>query len=396
MIPGSEGVLQGRRPKLMIATVIQPSNQKLAYTTREPFGVCGQIIPWNYPLGMLSWKVAPALAAGNTVVLKPSEQTPLSALYLAELIKEAGFPPGVINIVNGYGREAGAALASHPDVNKIAFTGSTITGREIMKLASATLKNVTLETGGKSPSIVLEDADLENAVAWCHYGIMANQGQICTATSRILVHERIYDSFVEQFIARVRTVSKVGDPFADDTFQGPQVSKLQYERVLSYIESGKSEGATLALGGQAYKGDAGKGYFIEPTVFTHVKDSMTIYREEIFGPCVVISSFSDDDEAIRRANDTTYGLGAALFTENVTKAHKLAKRIEAGSKCLTPESSNVVNMSKVVWINSSNDSDFRIPFGGFKQSGIGSELGDEGLLAYTINKSIHVNLGSRP
>lgn len=298
---------------------------------REPIGVCGQIIPWNYPLGMLAWKVAPALAAGNTVVLKPSEQTPLSALYLAELIKEAGFPAGVFNIVNGFGREAGAALASHPDVNKIAFTGSTITGREIMKLASQTLKNITLETGGKSPSIVLADAEVENAVAWCHYGIMANQGQICTATSRILVHDSIYDAFIKKFVERVKAVSKVGDPFANDTFQGPQVSRAQYERVLSYIEAGTSEGANLALGGKPYKVN-GKGLFVEPTVFTDVKDSMKVYREEIFGPVVVISSFSDDAEAINRANDTTYGLGAALFTENITKAHDLAKKIEAGSK----------------------------------------------------------------
>lgn len=299
---------------------------------REPIGVCGQIIPWNYPLGMLAWKVAPALAAGNTVVLKPSEQTPLSALYLAELIKEAGFPPGVINIVNGFGREAGAALASHPGVSKVAFTGSTVTGREIMKLASRTLKNITLETGGKSPSIVLADAELDNAVAWCHYGIMANQGQICTATSRILVHDSIYVAFIKKFVERVKSVSKVGDPFADDTFQGPQVSRAQYERVLSYIEAGISEGATLALGGKPYTGVNGKGLFVEPTVFTDVKDSMKVYREEIFGPVVVISSFSDEKDAIDRANDTTYGLGAALFTENVTKAHELAKKIEAGSE----------------------------------------------------------------
>lgn len=311
-------------------SVINPSAQKLAYTLKEPIGVCGQIIPWNYPLGMAAWKLGPALAAGCTVVLKPSENTPLSILYFANLIKEAGFPPGVINITNGLGSVAGAALASHTDVNKVAFTGSTATGREIMKLAAINLKSVTLETGGKSPLVVFEDADFEQAVNWSHYGIMANQGQICTATSRILVQQSIYDKFVTAFVERVKSVSKVGDPFADDTFQGPQVSKSQYERVLSYIEKGKQEGATVSLGGKPYRSPQGKGFFIEPTVFTNVTDEMTIYREEIFGPCVVISPF--EDEVIHRVNNTTYGLGAAIFTQDITRAHAVAKKIEAGSK----------------------------------------------------------------
>ncbi|KAH6669628.1 aldehyde dehydrogenase domain-containing protein [Plectosphaerella plurivora] len=359
--------------------IITPNDDKLAYTLREPLGVCGQIIPWNYPLGMLSWKLAPAIAAGNTVLLKPAEQTPLSALYFANLVKEAGFPPGIINIVNGLGREAGAAIASHPLVNKIAFTGSTVTGREIMRLASGTLKNITLETGGKSPAIVFRDADIGNAVAWCHYGIMANQGQICTSTSRILVQDDVYNAFVKAFVERFKTVSKVGDPYTDGTFQGPQVSRAQYDRVLSYIEKGKSEGASVTLGGKPFKGPQGKGFYIEPTVFTGVTDKMTIWNEEIFGPCVVISPFSSDEEAIKRANNSMYGLGAALFTENITKAHRLTKKIQAG----------------MVWINSSNDSDFRIPFGGLKQSGIGSELGEEGLSAYTVVKAVHVNLGEQ-
>ncbi|OQU95712.1 hypothetical protein CLAIMM_01888 [Cladophialophora immunda] len=323
-----------------------PTNpQKFAYTLKQPIG--------------------------------PAEQTPLSILYLASLVPGV-FPPGVINIVNGFGREAGHALASHLDVDKIAFTGSTVTGKQIMKTASVNMKNITLETGGKSPLLVFDDADLEQAAKWAHIGIMSNMGQICTATSRVLVQEGIYDKFVEQFKEVVKTTSKVGDPFADDTFQGPQVTKAQYEKVLGYIESGKSEGATLAAGGVPHKnvGD-GKGFFIEPTIFTGVKDDMKIYREEVFGPFVVIASFKTEDEAVRMANDTTYGLGSALFTSNIERAHRVAARIEAG----------------MVWINSSNDSDFRVPFGGVKQSGIGRELGEAGLAAYSQTKAVHVNLG---
>ncbi|RYC80665.1 putative aldehyde dehydrogenase-like protein [Fusarium oxysporum f. sp. narcissi] len=359
--------------------VISTNDNKFAYTNRQPIGVCGQIIPWNYPLGMAAWKLGPALAAGNTIVLKPAEQTPLSVLIFATLIEKAGFPPGVINIVNGFGRTAGASLAGHIDVDKIAFTGSTNTGREIMKLAATNLKEITLETGGKSPLIIFEDAELENAVKWAHYGIMANQGQICTATSRLLIHEKIYPKFIELFVEQVKKTSVVGDPYAAGTFQGPQVTKAQYERVLSYIEQGKQEGATLSFGGKPYKGVNGKGFFIEPTVFTDVKDHMKIYREEVFGPLAAISSFSTEDEAIERANDGFYGLGAAIFTENITRAHAIVKRIDAG----------------MVWVNSSNDSDFRIPFGGVKQSGIGRELGESGILAYTSVKAVHVNLGNR-
>jgi len=359
--------------------VIDTSPLKLAYTVREPLGVCGQIIPWNFPLAMAAWKLGPALCTGNTVVLKAAEQTPLSILYLGTLVKEAGFPPGVVNIVNGEGRKAGAALAQHAGVDKIAFTGSTATGKEIMKMAAVTMKNITLETGGKSPLVVFDDADLEQAVKWTHVGIMYNQGQVCTATSRVLVHEDIYETFIESFKDHVKATSVVGDPFHDDTFQGPQVTKAQFERVLSFIESGKSEGATLVAGGEAYKNVGGKGFFISPTIFTNVKDDMKIYREEVFGPFVVISSFKTEDEAIGRANDTTYGLGAAVFTQNITKAHRVARRIEAG----------------MVWINSSNDSDIRVPFGGVKQSGIGRELGEAGLEAYTNKKAVHVNLGTR-
>ena len=348
--------------------VINTSLDKFAYTLREPVGVCGQIIPWNYPLAMAAWKLGPALACGNTVVIKAAEQTPLSILYFAQLIKEAGFPPGVVNILNGYGKDAGAAIASHLDIDKIAFTGSTATGRNIMKMASINLKNITLETGGKSPLIVFHDANLDQAVKWSHGGVMSNSGQICTATTRILVEEPIYDQFIDLFKTQIKETSKVGDPFKDDTFQGPQVTKAQYEKVLAYIESGKSEGATLAMGGEPYKNAGGKGFFIAPTVFTGVKDNMRIYREEIFGPFVIISSFKTEDEAIERANDTTYGLGSAVFTENLTKAHRVARSIEAG----------------MVWINSSNDSDYRIPFGGVKQSGIGRELGEEGYVLFAL------------
>ncbi|KAJ5150650.1 Aldehyde dehydrogenase N-terminal [Penicillium coprophilum] len=360
--------------------VIDTTTDKFAYTVREPVGVCGQIIPWNFPLAMAAWKLGPALACGNTVVLKPAEQTPLSILFLANLIVEAGFPPGVVNIVNGHGAVAGAALASHMDVDKIAFTGSTATAKQIMKMASVNLKNITLETGGKSPLIVFNDADLEQAVEWAHIGIMYNQGQICTATSRILVQDEIYDRFLEAFKAQVKNVSKVGDPFEESTFQGPQVTQAQYDRIMSYIDVGKSEKATLIAGGKPFTGVGdGKGFFVEPTIFTDVTPKMRIYQEEVFGPFVVIARFSEENDAIEMANDSTYGLGSALFTTNLTRAHRVAKKIEAG----------------MVWINSSNDSDWRIPFGGVKQSGIGRELGEAGLAAYSNIKAIHVNMKSK-
>ncbi|EEY22601.1 aldehyde dehydrogenase [Verticillium alfalfae VaMs.102] len=355
--------------------VIDTTPAKFAYTVREPVGVCGQIIPWNYPLSMAAWKLGPALACGNTVVLKPAEQTPLSILFLASLVAQAGFPPGVINIVNGTGPVAGAALASHLDVDKIAFTGSTATAKHIMKMASVNLKNITLETGGKSPLIVFDDADLENAVEWSHIGIMSNQGQICTATSRILVQEGIYSKFLAAFREQVKTVSRVGDPFDEETFQGPQVTRAQYDRVLEYAGIGTSEGATLEMGGEPAKG-VGSGFFVQPTVFTGVTPQMRIFQEEVFGPFVVISTFKTEEEALKLANDTQYGLGSAVFTRDLTRAHRVARRIEAG----------------MVWINSSNDSDWRVPFGGVKQSGIGRELGEAGLAAYSNIKAVHVNM----
>lgn len=356
---------------------IPTTPQKFAYTLKQPVGVCGQIIPWNYPLAMAAWKLGPALACGNTVVLKPAEQTPLSILYLATLIPKAGFPPGVINIVNGFGREAGAALVEHPDVDKIAFTGSTATGRQIMKAASLNLKNITLETGGKSPLLVFKDADMEQAAKWGHVGIISNQGQICTATSRILVQEDVYQDYVARF-QKICKENKVGDPFEDDTFQGPQITSAQYEKILGYIETGKSEGATLVAGGVPYKSVGnGRGFFIEPTVFTDVKENMKIFQEEVFGPFVSITPFKTEEDAIKLANSTSYGLGAAVFTRDIERGHRVAARLESG----------------MVWINSSNDSDFRVPFGGVKQSGIGRELGEAGLAGYSQTKAIHVNMG---
>ncbi|KAH6889191.1 aldehyde dehydrogenase domain-containing protein [Thelonectria olida] len=352
--------------------------QKLAYTIRQPIGVVGQIIPWNFPLSMASWKIGPALACGNTIVLKAAEQTPLSILLLAAAVKDVGFPPGVFNVINGYGREAGSALVEHALVDKIAFTGSTATGAQIMKMAAPTLKNITLETGGKSPLLVFADSDLDQAARWSHMGIMSNQGQICTATSRILVEDKVYDEFVARFLETTATVSKVGDQWAEDTYQGPQVSKLQYDKILEYVEIGQAEGAKLLTGGKP-KDVNGKGFFVEPTVFGEVKDTMRIFREEIFGPVVVITRFSSEQDALSLANDSAYGLGAAIFTKDIERAHRVASEIQAG----------------MVWINSSQDCEPGVPFGGVKQSGIGRELGEAGLEAYSNVKAIHVNLGTR-
>jgi aldehyde dehydrogenase (NAD+) len=355
---------------------IETNKDKLAYTLHQPMGVCGQIIPWNFPLSMWAWKVAPAVAAGCTVVIKTAEQTPLSALFLGPLIKKAGFPPGVVNIVSGFGKSAGAALASHTGVDKIAFTGSTATGRTIMKLASINLKAITLECGGKSPLIVCADADIAQAVKYGHSGIMYNAGQVCTATSRIFVHESIYDQYITAFKDRIASTSKVGHPFQESTSQGPQVSKLQQDRVLDFIEKGKQSGANLVTGGKAPSSEA-NGYYIEPTFFTDAPDTSIIMTDEIFGPVASIAKFSDEDEAIRRANATSYGLASAIFTQNIKRGHRMAEKLQAG----------------MVWINSNQDSHYGIPFGGWKSSGIGRELGEYGLTNYTNVKAVHVNLG---
>ncbi|KAH6997441.1 aldehyde dehydrogenase domain-containing protein [Ilyonectria destructans] len=344
------------------------------YTRSEPIGVCGQIIPWNFPLLMFAWKIGPALATGNTVVMKTAEQTPLSGLVFTQFIQQAGFPPGVFNLVTGIGRVAGAALSSHMGVDKIAFTGSTVVGRQIMKAAAASnLKKVTLELGGKSPNIVFNDANLEETVDWVNFGIYYNHGQICCAGSRIYVQEGIYDKFLEAFKKRAEA-NKVGDPFQEETFQGPQVSQLQYDRVMSYIDSGRTEGATVVTGGSRL-GD--KGYFIQPTIFSDVRPDMKIMQEEIFGPVCAIAKFKDEAEAIRLANDSTYGLAAAVHTQNLNTAVRVSNALQAGT----------------VWINCYNMIHWALPFGGYKESGIGRELGEAALANYTQSKSVAVRLG---
>ena len=343
------------------------------YTRHEPVGVIGQIIPWNYPLLMQAWKLAPALATGNTIVMKPAEQTPLSALRLGELILEAGFPEGVVNLLPGFGPTAGAAIARHMDVDKVAFTGSTEVGRLIMEAAAkSNLKRISLELGGKSPNIIFADSDLDDAVEGAHLGLFVNQGQSCCAGSRVFVEETIYDAFVEKSIARARK-RRVGDPLDPRTDQGPQVSESQFDRVLGYIESGKREGATLACGGERV-GD--RGYFIQPTVFSDVQDEMKIAREEIFGPVMSIIAFKDMDEVISRANRTTYGLAAGVWTRDIKKAHAVANGVRAGT----------------VWVNCYHVLDTRAPFGGFKQSGMGRELGEYGLQQYTEVKTVTLKL----
>jgi aldehyde dehydrogenase (NAD+) len=291
-------------------------------------GVCGQIIPWNFPLMMVSWKIGPALATGNTVVMKTAEQTPLSALVFAQYIKEAGFPPGVFNLISGFGKVAGAAIASHMDVDKVAFTGSTAVGRQIMKAAaSSNLKKVTLELGGKSPNIVFNDADIEKAIDWVNFGVYYNHGQTCCAGTRIYVQEGIYDKFVEAFKARA-DANHVGDPFHEKTFQGPQVSQLQFDRIMEYIKIGKDEGATVLTGGERH-GD--KGYFIKPTIFKDVKPDMKIMREEIFGPVAALAKFKDEEEVIALSNDSAYGLASAIHTNDLNTAIRVSNSLHAGT-----------------------------------------------------------------
>lgn len=343
------------------------------YTRHEPVGVCGQIIPWNFPLLMQAWKLGPALATGCTTILKPAEQTPLSALRVGELIMEAGFPNGVVNIIPGYGPTAGGALTSHMDVDKVAFTGSTEVGKLIMEAAAkSNLKRVTLELGGKSPNIVFADTDLDAAVEGAYFGLFFNQGQCCCAGSRIFVEKSIHDKFVEKILAKAKT-RKVGDPFDPTTEQGPQVSCEQFDKVMGYIQKGQEQGAKMLTGG----GRVGsKGYFIEPTVFAEVQDNMTIAQEEIFGPVMSIIPFKDVDEVVKRGNSTAYGLAAAVWTRDISKAHSLAARLKAGT----------------VWVNCYDVFDAAAPFGGFKQSGLGRELGEYGLRNYTEVKTVTVKI----
>jgi acyl-CoA reductase-like NAD-dependent aldehyde dehydrogenase len=356
--------------------VIPVPGPYLNYTRREPVGVCGQIIPWNYPLQMAAWKVAPALACGNTVVLKPAEQTPLTALELARAAHDAGLPEGVLNVVTGFGETAGAALVRHPDVDKIAFTGSTEVGKIIQREAAGTLKKVSLELGGKSPNIVLADADLDAAVRGATMAIFYNTGQACTAGSRLLVEESVRDEFVEKLVKRAASYVP-GDPLDPRTRLGPLVSREQLERVMGYIEKGKSEGADLVLGGTRGEVEGKNGYFLNPTIFDRVTPEMTIAREEIFGPVLAITTFKDLDEAVELGNKTEYGLAAAVWTKDVKKAHRAAHALRAGT----------------VWINMYHALDTGSPFGGYKQSGYGRELGRYALDLYTQVKSVWVNLG---
>jgi aldehyde dehydrogenase (NAD+) len=342
------------------------------YTLREPLGVCGQIIPWNFPLLMVAWKWGPALAAGCTIVMKPAEQTPLTCLRLGELALEAGFPPGVINIVPGYGPTAGAALVKHPGVDKIAFTGEHRTAQIIMADAAQTLKRLTFELGGKSPNVIFADADLDAAVAGTEFGLFFNQGQCCCAGSRVFVERSVHEEFVERIVARAQT-RVLGDPLDPGTTQGPQVDRAQFDKILSYVEKGKQAGAKCVTGGKRF---GSKGFFVEPTVFDRVTDDMPIATDEIFGPVMSILPFEGTEEVIRRANDTFYGLAAAVWTKDVTKAHAFARRVRAGT----------------VWVNCYDVFDAGAPFGGFKMSGIGRELGEAALANYTELKTVTTSL----
>ncbi|KAI6179287.1 Aldehyde dehydrogenase, mitochondrial [Aphelenchoides besseyi] len=345
------------------------------YTQEQPIGVVGQIIPWNFPLMLQAWKLGPALATGNVVVMKPAEQTPLTALYIAKLIQEAGFPPGVVNIVTGYGPTAGHALAAHPDVDKVAFTGSTEVGKIVQRAAAeSNLKNVTLELGGKSPNIVFGDSDLDNAVKQASHGVFFNMGQTCCAGTRTFVEGKVYDEFVARAKAEAEK-RKLGDPFDLNTEQGPQVDEKQLKTIMRYIDIGKKEQAKLVTGGSRH-GD--KGYFVKPTIF-QVDPSMQIAREEIFGPVMSIIRFEDEKDLIKKANDSIYGLAAGIITKDIDRALSFANSLTAGT----------------VWINCYNVLDAAAPFGGFKQSGIGRELGEHGLQAYTETKTVLIKVPTK-
>jgi betaine-aldehyde dehydrogenase len=353
-----------------------PANA-LSFTMREPVGVAGQIIPWNYPLLMAAWKLAPALAAGCTCVLKPAEQTPLTAMEFANWFEQAGLPPGVANIVNGVGEVAGAALVSHPEVDKIAFTGSAAVGKIIVKSAADTLKRVTLELGGKSPNVFFADADWEAAVDGALFGVFINQGEVCSAGSRILVEKKIYSKFVEAMTEKAKRI-KLGPPLDRGTKMGPLVSKEQYDRVTSYLEVGKKEAKTATGGGRPKA--FGKGYYVEPTIFYDVDNSARIAREEIFGPVASVIPFENEADAIKIANDTPYGLAGAVWTRDIFKAFRIVKSMRAG----------------IIWVNHMQPTYVEAPWGGYKQSGFGRELGPWGLEEYLETKQVFVNLDEAP
>lgn len=345
-----------------------------SYSVREPIGVVGQIVPWNYPLAMAAWKIAPALAAGCTIVLKPSEVTPLTALRLAELALEAGLPEGVLNVVTGYGHEAGQAMVEHPGIDKIAFTGSTRIGKQIVETAARDLKRVTLELGGKSPSLIFADADLDEAALGAALAIFFNSGQVCLAASRLYVERSVFDRVLEG-VAKIASSFKLGHGRDPDVMLGPLVSRAQQSRVLDYIEAGRASGGELVLGGGRGAGD---GYFVEPTIFANPDPNAKIVREEIFGPVLVATPFADVDEVVRAANDTRYGLAANIWTRDLSRAHLTARKLQAGT----------------VWVNTHGMNDPSAPFGGVKESGWGREVGEEGVLIYTETKTVTVLLGS--
>jgi phenylacetaldehyde dehydrogenase len=346
------------------------------YTRREPVGVVGAIIPWNFPLLMCGYKLGPSLAAGCTVVLKPAEQTPLAALRLAELITEVGFPPGVVNVVTGFGEGAGAPLAAHPNVDKITFTGEHTTGQKIIEASKGNLKRVSLELGGKSPTLVFDDANLDEALEGTYGAVFFNQGQCCIAGARVFVHEAVREEFTERLVTRAREI-RLGSGLEPDTMMGPLVSAEQLERVTGYIEIGRHEGARVAAGGnRASGGGLDAGFFVQPTVFTDVRPDMRVMREEIFGPVALVGSFSDEDEAVTLANDTNFGLAAGIFTRDVKRAHRVAATVNAGT----------------VWVNTYGMFDAAIPYGGFKLSGFGKELGREALELYLQTKTVWVDL----
>ena len=351
----------------------QISNDLVSYTVHEPIGVVGQIIPWNFPLLMASWKLGAALAVGCTIVIKPATETPLSLLYAAQLFKQAGFPDGVVNIVPGPGNTAGEAIVNHSKIDKIAFTGSTNVGKNVMKGAADEIKNVTLELGGKSPAILLKDADLDEAIEGAFAGTMYNQGQNCSACTRVYVHRDIYETVLEGLKKKAASI-KLGPSMDDNYNMGPLISKRQQDKVIDYIEKGKKEGARLIFGGQqTYE----HGYYVEPTIFADVEDDMTIAREEIFGPVMSVFVFDDIDEVINRANDSQYGLASSVWTQNIKNGHYISKKLEAGT----------------VWINTVGLEIETMPFGGYKQSGIGREMGGEyGLQSYTSVKSVMINI----
>jgi aldehyde dehydrogenase (NAD+) len=359
-------------PTKILGTVNPVDASVHCYTVREPVGVCAGIIPWNGPLVMAVWKIAPALACGNTVVLKPAEQTPLTALRFGQILAETGLPPGVVSIVTGFGETAGAAISAHPGIDKVSFTGSTATGKLILAASVGNLKRVTLELGGKSPHIIMPDADIGAAARTAAAGFAMLTGQVCVAGTRILVHESVMDEFAEE-LAKAVSAFRVGDPFDEATMLGPVVSAEQFERVNSYLTLGVSEGADVVFGGGRFDN---AGYFVEPTIFGGVSNDMRLAREEIFGPVAALIPFADVDEAVRIANDTDYGLAAAVATTSVSTAHSLARRLRAG----------------VVWVNTYSELDSTFPFGGYKQSGIGRELGDKSLESFTELKSVFIRL----